>query len=155
MLKLKVLEDRQLWDQLQRHDDWAWYRDDVMVYVMTSCRYQAVTRHSQLSPEMIDVAVSSEVTDQGLLWEIQTVNYADSPAIRRVHPTMSDSIAERQQSYSASSRLFLQQPATFGRSVKVWYFAGHLRVENQLHMACRWRATWVSGQYGRAPRRLD
>ena len=68
-----------LWHQLQRRDGWAWCPDNVTlkldtVYAMTSRRYQTVTRRSQLSSPMIDVAMSSEVTVERVLWEIQTVN---------------------------------------------------------------------------------
>ena len=106
-------------------------RDDVTSCVMTSRRYQAVTRRSQLSLPMIDVAVSSEVTDRSpskVSSEKSRLSAAcgdDGDAIRQVRPPISGSAAlSRQRNDNnhgrpAAGRLDVQQSATSGRPVKV------------------------------------
>jgi len=115
----------------------AWYHDDTtlqldMVYAMTSHRYQAVTRRSQLSPPMIDVVVSSEVTDCSLSkvsseksW-LSTADSDDADAIRQVHPPMSGSPALSRERNDNNRGHQLGQPLPVGHS-KFDISPGHLR----------------------------
>ena len=124
-----------------------------MVYVMMPHRYQAVTRRSQLSPPMIDVPMSAEVTDRSISKvsseksRLSTTGSNACDAIRQVHPPMSGVLT----TIATSSRSTRRTAISYFRSVSpsLIFRLGIFVVQNQMSVACHWRSLWVNGHSGR------